>query len=349
MSRRRLPEGARVGSLTGLSVRTLRARPLRSVLSAGAIVLGVGMVFGVLLLVGTIHGTFTSLYDSIYGRTDIVVSGKNAAGALTEPTIDQIRVVKGVQSASGDIWSVFRAVDASGKVERSRSSQLFVTGVDYAQPDSTDSRQVAGRNPAPGGGEIEIDRGWADKQGVRVGDRLSLSTPTGLVSLRVSGLYELGGGMDLGGYGTAGLPVQDARGLMDKPDVWDEIAVVVQPGASVADVRQRLQRRLGTGVQVATPNTRKDQVEDQLASLNVVLYFFSGIALFVGSFLILNSFNMTVLQRMREIGTLRALGASDRRVARSIISEGLLLGAIGSVLGLALGALLAVALVKAME
>ena len=69
----RLPAGVRVSSLTGISLRSLRARPLRSLLTAGAIMLGVGMVFGVLLLVGTIHSTFDRLYDSIYGKTDIVV------------------------------------------------------------------------------------------------------------------------------------------------------------------------------------------------------------------------------------------------------------------------------------
>ena len=87
MSSRGLPAGARVSSLTGLSLRSLRARPLRSLLTAGAIVLGVGMVFGVLLLVGTIHSTFDRLFDSIYGKTDIVVSGEQSAGSLPASTI----------------------------------------------------------------------------------------------------------------------------------------------------------------------------------------------------------------------------------------------------------------------
>src|SRR4051794_18794411 len=349
MSHRGLPHGARISTFTGLSLRTLRARPLRSGLTAGAIVLGVGMVFGVLLLVGTIHSTSGKLYDSIYGRTDVVVSGKNSAGALTEGTIDRVRVVKGVQSAAGDIFSIFRTVDARGSVQRKRSDQLYVVGVDYAQPDSSDSKQVAGRNPATGGGEIEIDSNWAAAHGVTVGDRLPFSTPTGVVALRVSGIYQFGGGLDLGGYGTASMPVQDARRIMDKPAVWDEINVVVRPSASAADVRARLQRRLGPGVEVATPKAKEDEAQKQLASLDVILYFFSGIALFVGAFLILNSFNMSVLQRMREIGTLRALGASNRRIAGSIVAEGLVLGLVGSVAGLGLGAVLAVAMLKAMQ
>jgi putative ABC transport system permease protein len=347
--RGRLPAGARLSSFSGLSLRTLRARPLRSGLTAGAIVLGVGMVFGVLLLVGTIHSTFGRLYDSIYGRTDIVVSGKAAAGALDASTIDGIRQVKGVRSASGTIFTFLSTVDARGRVERGRSTRMYAVGSDYSQPDTTDSRQVAGRNPRPGAGEIEIDSGWAAERGLHVGDRLKVSTPTGIATLRISGTYELGGGISLGGYGTGSMPLQDARRLMDKPDTWDEIDVVVTPGTPVGDVRARLQRRLPEGVDVVTPQTRSDEVQDQLAGLDVVLYFFSGIALFVGAFLILNSFNMTVLQRMREIGTLRALGASDRRVAGSLLVEAVVLGAVGSVVGLALGAGLAVLLLKAIQ
>jgi putative ABC transport system permease protein len=343
------PHGSHLRSLTGLSFRTLRARPLRSALTAGGIVLGVGMVFGVLLLVGTIHSTFGQLFDAIYGRTDVVVSGKQSAGALPASTLDRVRLVRGVDAASGEITSVFRTVNASGKVERSRANQLFTVGVDYSVPDTTDSKQIAGRDPRPGRGEIQVDSGWASKQDVHVGDTLRLSTPSGLTALHVSGLYELGGGLNLGGYGTASMPIQDARALMDKPATLDEIDVIVAKGASVQEVRARLARRLGQGVEVATPQTKTDEAQKQLSSLDVVLYFFSGIALFVGSFLILNSFNMTVLQRMREIGTLRALGASDRRVAGGILIEALVLGVIGSALGLALGAGLAVVLVQAMQ
>jgi len=339
----------RLRSLTGLSVRTLRARPLRSALTAGGIVLGVGMVFGVLLLVGTIHTTFGKLYDAIYGRTDIVVSGKQSAGALPASALERVRLVRGVQTASGQIGSIFRTVGADGKVARSRANQLFTVGVDYALPDTTDAQQVTGRDPIPGRGEVQVDSTWAHKHGVGVGDRLRVSTPTGLATLRVSGTFQLGGGLNLGGYGTASMPIQDARSLMDKPDTLDEIDVITAKGASVDQVRARLARRMGSGVEVATPQTKSDEAQKQLSSLDVVLYFFSGIALFVGGFLILNSFNMTVLQRMREIGTLRALGASDRRVARSILAEALILGAAGSVLGLALGAGLAVVLVKAMQ
>jgi putative ABC transport system permease protein len=345
----RLPAGAKVGSFTRLSLRSLRARPLRSLLTTAAIVLGVGMVYGVLLLVGTIHSTFDRLYDSIYGNTDLVVSGERSIGSLPEATVERVRAVEGVESAAGNIWSIFRVVGADGKVEGAQSSQVYVVGVDFRDPDPTDAEQTAGRDPIAGRAEIELQGDWAAEHGLAVGDRVRLSTPTGIVTLRVAGLYEFAGGLDLGGYGTGSMAVDDARQIMDKAGVWDEINVVAADGVTPAALRERLDAALGRGVEVATPEAKGEDVQEQLASLDVVLYFFSGIALFVGSFLILNSFNMTVLQRMREIGTLRALGASDVRVARSILVEAVLLALAGSALGLVLGAGLAVLLVQAMQ
>ncbi len=349
MSPRRRPAGATVTSLSGMGLRSLRARPLRSLLTAGAVMLGVGMMFGVLLLVGTIHSTFTQLYDSIYGRTDVVISGAQSQGALPVSMIERVRAVSGVRAASGDIGSIFRTVNPDGTVNRAQTAQVYVVGVDYAQPDMTTARRVAGHDPIDGRNQIQLDRDWAARHGLKVGDRVRLSTPSGLVTLTVSGLYTFPGGLNLGGYGTASMALGDARRIMDKPATWDEISVLAQPGVSVTGLRATLAARLGPGVEVSTPATKTSEALDQLSALDVVLYFFSGIALFVGIFLILNSFNMTILQRMRELGTLRALGASGGRVAQSIVLEAAIVASVGSLAGLALGAGLAVLLVRAMQ
>jgi len=349
VSRRRRPAGVRISSLSGIGLRSLRARPLRSLLTAGAVVLGVGMVFGVLLLVGTIHATFDHLYDATYGKTDLVVSGVNSVGSLPESTIDRIRAVDGVDAASGDIFSIFRTLDERGRVDRAMTAQLYVVGVDYRQPDMTTAVRVAGRKPVAGRPEVELDRDWAAAHDVGVGDRVRFSTPSGIVPLRVVGLFTFAGGLDLGGYGTGSMPVDVARRIMDKPGVWDEIMLTTSRGTSVESLRARLKSTLGPGVEVSTPKTKSQEMQDQFATLDILLYFFSGIALFVGGFLIFNSFGMTLLQRTREIGTLRALGAGSLRVTRSILVEALVLALVGSLLGLVLGGGLAVLLARAVR
>src|SRR5919204_411023 len=236
-------------SFGSLAFRQVRSRRLRSLLTAAGIVLGVGMILGVLLLAATIHRTFNDLYDTVYGRTDLIVSG--AAGVR---------------------------------------------------------------------------------------------------KLRVVGLFEFTSGLDFGGQGFALMPLAPARRLMDKPGVYDEVDLAVDGGSDeIAQVKRRLGRRLPAGVSVETPQNKASDVEAELQAFNVILYFFAAMALFVGGFLIFNSFNMTVFQRTRELGMLRTLGAGRLMIAGSVLGEAALLGVVGAVLGLALGLGLAPGLIELMR
>ncbi len=87
-------------------MRQVRARRMRALLTAAGIVLGVGMIFGVLTLSGTISRTFTDLFDSVYGRADLVVSGSEST-SLPKKTLRQVRSVPGVEEAQGNVFSVF--------------------------------------------------------------------------------------------------------------------------------------------------------------------------------------------------------------------------------------------------
>jgi putative ABC transport system permease protein len=348
MSSRALPDGARLHSFAGLGLRSLRARPLRSVLTSAGIVLGVGMVFGVLILVSTIHSSFSNLYDAMYGNTSLIVSGKSSIGSVPDETLAKVQAIDGVEGASGGVFGVFRIVDEEGEARDGRNATLFVGGVDFDAPDTTGTEIVSGREPS-GPGEIELEAAWAEQEGLAVGDQLWLATPVGRAELEVAGIYELQTSLDLGGYGTAQMPVGAARELTGKGRVWDEIDVIAADGVSTAALERRIDAVVGPGVEVSTPAGKGDEANESMAGLDIVLYFFSGMALFVGAFLILNSFNMTVLQRIREIGTLRALGASRRRIAASVVGEALILAVAGSVIGLLLGIGLAEALAAAMR
>jgi putative ABC transport system permease protein len=348
MSSRALPRGARLHSFAGLGPRALRARPLRSALTTAGIVLGVGMAFGVLILVGTIHSSFGNLFDALYGRTSLIVSGRSSIGSLPDSTVAKVRRVDGVDAAVGQVFGFFRLVDENGEAEKGRNDSLFVAGTDFAAPDTSGAEVVSGHEPAAPN-QIEVERGWADANGVAAGQRLRLATPSGLATLRVSGVFELPTGLDLGGYGTAAMPLGAARALTGKHGSVDQINVIAADGVSIPALQRRIEAVAGRGAEVATPTGKGEEASDQMASLDIVLYFFSGMALFVGAFLILNSFNMTVLQRISEIGTLRALGASRRRIATSVLGEALILAVLGSLLGLALGIGLAELLAAAMR
>ena len=355
-------------SFAGLAPRQLRARRLRALLTAAGIVLGVAMILGVLLLSATIQRTFSDLFDSVYGRTDLVVSGSQSSGTLRAETLREVERTDGVADAVGNVQSRFNLIERSrreapetelpegvpvgaGPAQRSPAEAevtgdpLNVAGQDPEAADFSDTETVSGRLPRRGA-EISLQQSWADANKIELGDRIRLATPSGTERLEVVGLFQFTTGLDFGGEGFATMPLGAAREAMDKPRGYDEIQLTVSGGEeTISEVRRRLERGLERGAKVNTPETKADEVESQLQAFNVILYFFAAMALFVGGFLIFNSFNMTVFQRIREIGMLRTLGATRGMIARSVLVEAALLGLAGTVLGLALGFALAQGLV----
>lgn len=316
---------------------------MRLLLTVAGIVLGVGMIVGVLLLSATIQRTFTDLYDSVYGQTDLVVSGKQGTGSLPQATLGEVERTDGVEAAGAQVTSVVSLVRRGQAVPE--GSDLNLRGMTSGAEDFSDTELVDGR-AVGSGSEIELERSWARANGVGEGDTISVAAPAGLRRYEVVGLFQFATGVDFGGEGFGTVPLAEARNAFDEPRGWDEIQVVVAGSGegAVADVRRRLRAELGRGAEVITPQAKGDQIQGQLVALNVILYFFAGMALFVGGFLIFNAFNMTVLQRMREIGMQRTLGASRGMIARSVLGEAAILGAAGSVVGLLLGGAIAVAL-----
>jgi putative ABC transport system permease protein len=335
-------------SFGSLALRQVRARRFRSLLTAAGIVLGVAMILGVLLLTATIDRTFSNLFDSIYGRTDLVVSG-SGEDSLRASTLDDVQATDGVGEAVGRVLSVFTLIEEGGIAPDDAGSQVNVAGEDPDAKNLTDSRTVDGRKPRHGL-EIALQDSWADANGIDVGDRISLATPDGAKRFAVTGLFQFSTGLEFGGEGFALMPLRPAREVMDKRGVFDEVDVVVAGGEeTIASVQRDLDRGLSKGVQVETPDNKSEDVEAQLQAFNAILYFFAAMALFVGGFLIFNSFNMTVFQRTREIGMLRTLGAGRSRITASVLREALVLGVLGAVLGLGLGVLLALALIELMR
>jgi putative ABC transport system permease protein len=333
-------------SFDSLALRQLRTRPLRSILTAFGIVLGVAMVYGVLLLVGTIRHTFDDLITSAMGRADLVITPK--AGMLPESTAKRARDTPGVAAAGAMVGAAFTRLDSRGEPVKGASGRLFVAGYDPDEMAPYDFRMVSGRSVRTGR-EVILERNWARDRGLSVGEALDVGTPSGPARVRVVGIFRFSSGLSFGGQGFAAMPLGEARRLGQMPSGWGQISIAVADRDQVGAVRRRLAAEMGSGVRVQTPEAFGDQIKQQLSALNVVLYFFSGVALFVGGFLILNSFNMTVLQRIREIGTLRTLGATRRMVGRTILVEALGLSVVGIVLGLGLGIGMAAGLIALMR
>jgi putative ABC transport system permease protein len=318
-----------------LSLRNLGGRPQRALLTTIGIVLGVGIVFGVLTLSSTMSSTFTNLYSKAYGAADIIVTAAGGSGAFDAKAVDKVRETNGIASIAPRLsLPASLLVEKKGDSPEVRGMRLF--GV---EPESaalaTGFDLSDGRFPKSGA-ELTLDEGVAEEIGVGAGDSVTVATPKGPEKFEVVGTLRIPGG-SFGGSAFGMAPLPFAQKAFDKPGKVSGIAVESVEDGAVAGLRKTLQSRLGDGFQVERSETRTAQVGSQLQGFQISLLFFAGTSLFVGAFLVFNALSMTVLERTRELGMLRALGATRAMIARSVVLEAAALGIIGSALGVLFG------------
>ncbi|BBL78274.1 membrane protein [Rubrobacter xylanophilus] len=327
----------RLRSFNGLSLRSLAARPQRTLLTAVGIVLGVGIVFGVITLSDTMSSTFRELYTRAFGAADLVVTAAGGNGTFGEETTREIRETPGTGRAAPRL-----SVPSSLILDRRREDGLpEVRGMRIfgVEPSSaalaTGFELESGRYPRRGA-EITLDAASAESIGAKVGEEVTIGTPDGPRRAEVVGLLRIPGG-SFGGISFGMAPLRWTQRAFGEPGRISGVAVDAAEGVPPALLRDRLDRRLGAGLRVERSETRTEQVTSQLQGFRISLLFFAGTALFVGAFLVFNALSMTVLERTRELGMLRALGSTRAMIARSVLMEALVLGAVGSLAGLLLG------------
>ncbi len=322
---------------SGLSLRNLRARVQRTLLTAVGIVLGVGIVFGVLTLSDTMSGTFKELFSRAYGSADLTITAAGGSGGFDEKVVQEVRGYEEVESAAPR-YSLSSSLILDRKRENGlpevRSMRLFGVEPESAEL-ATGFELTAGEFPESGR-ELTLDGGSAKSAGLEIGDGVTVGTPKGPEELELVGLLRIPGG-SFGGLAFGMTPLSFVQEAFDKQGQISGIAVEAAPDAPVSELRERLDRGLGEGLQAERSETRTQEISGQLQGFRLALLFFAGTALFVGAFLVFNALSMTVLERTRELGMLRALGATRAMIARSVVAEALILGVLGSVLGLLFG------------
>lgn len=328
--------------------RNLWHHKLRLILSGVAIVLGVGFVVGTLIFTDTLNSTFTSLFADttadVVVTPDQEVQGNGFAGTVaTMPAsvVDRVRAVDGVAKVGGQVLvNGVSIVDKDGEVLGTVGAPAFGSNWDDDQQ-LTPFRLVEGRGPAAPA-EIAIDSVSAQKAGYVVGDTVPIVTPQGPLDASLVGIFRYGASGNLAGATITAFDTAYAQDvLLDGERSFTEVDVIVAEGQTQEAVAQRVEQALDAGVTVQTGIEAADQataeLTEGLAFINVFLLVFAGIALFVGTFIILNTFSMLVAQRSRELALLRALGATRGQVMRSLVLEAAGVGLVGAVLGIVVG------------
>ena len=339
------------------TVKSLLARKLRLLLSALAIVLGVAFVAGAFVLTDSLGRTFDNLFTTVSKNIAVEVRGTvqsdlgsgeqggpgsdNTRRNVPASVLDKIRGVDGVAEAQPSVFGNAVVVGTDGKpVSNNGAPNIGANWVDSTV--LTQQRIEAGGHPPRAPDEIALDPAYAERSGHHVGDTVTVLTTTGQHQYRVVGIVRYADGKSsLGGETYVLFTTATAQKVLDTPGVYTDIQVAAADGVSQQELRDRVATALPGGVEAITGQQFADEqasdVKAGLGFFNTFLLVFAGVALFVGAFIIFNTFSILIAQRTRELALMRALGASRRQVNRSVLFESLVVGVVASAVGLLAG------------
>jgi putative ABC transport system permease protein len=345
--------------MTSLVFKGMAARKLRTVLTAIAIVLGAAMVTGTLIVGHTVKGGFHEWYTQANGKSAAVITGhltvrdSNADVATPTPPlasslVEQVRQVPGVAHAEGLVQGNAIVIDRSGNEIGGAGPPSLVSST-ITDPALTPLHLVDGRMPSKGN-EIAIDTWSASQAKTQIGGTIKLATETPTRTYRVVGLIKFSGiGTD--GATFSVVTPTTAREILDRRNQVDRVQIAAAPGTTPAQLVANLKAaHLGSPVALDILTAKADGLATEKRDgafvdiIQTILLAFGGIALLVGSFVIFNTFSITVAQRTRELALLRTLGAARRQVLTSVILEAAIVAVIASAIGTTLGIAIAAAL-----
>ncbi|MGW0122883.1 ABC transporter permease [Streptomyces sp. NPDC003327] len=346
------------------SLRNFLAHKGRMALSAVAVLLSVAFVSGTLVFTDTMNTTFDKLFAVT--SSDVTVSPTNDDPSDETPdtgrpdsfpasVVETVRKAEGVQEAQGSVTSLAVTVVDARNNNVGPTSGAPTIAVNWSPYELRSVELTTGHEPR-GPTDVVVDRGTADKHGLKPGDELRTIAATGDFTATITGIVDFkvtNPGATVVYFDTA----TAQRELLGKEGLFTQVMVEGRPGltddALKANVAAALDASGADGYSLKTAAETADAGREDVAGfLDVMKYAmlgFAGIAFLVGIFLIVNTFSMLVAQRTREIGLMRAIGSSRRQINRSVLVEALLLGVVGSVAGVAAGVGLAVGLMELMS
>jgi putative ABC transport system permease protein len=342
--------------LTSLSLKSLWARKIRALTTSFAVVLGVAFIAGSYILSDTIFAAFDEIFSESLSGTSVVATAENPVEqdngevpTISADLLPRIQKTPGVKLAAGAIFTPGGFFDSKGEKIGNKFAPKFISST---LPGPLESLEyVSGHSPR-GPTEASIDKAAAESSDLELGDQIELIGQGKARTFTLVGLSQLGGA-SFGGASIAQVTLPVAQALTHKVGRFDQISVAAADGVSSTALKSRIRAEMPAGVRVETGTESADrsseEIRDNLSFLQTFLLVFGFIAVFVGSFLIFNTFSITVAQRVSEFGMLRTLGASRGQILRSVLSEAVAIGLLGAIVGIAAGFLIAILLNALLE
>ncbi|MCU1594328.1 MAG: hypothetical protein JWO12_1720 [Frankiales bacterium] len=327
------------------TLKSLLARKLRLMLASLAVLLGISFMSGALVLTDSLGRVFDNLFTSISSGTDVQVQGTSALGAdaqaqpVPQAALDAVKKVDGVAEVVGDTGGEGGLVLPNGKLLKKTGPPVL--GVSFNAGGLQESLRVKQGKAPVGLDQVAIDLTTARKQHLKIGEQVGITGTGPKRPATITGFVGFDTTNSIAGATLLAFDPPSAQQLFGHPGEYQSLSIAAKPGVTPQDLKQRINAVLPQGTKALTGQEAIDKdskdLKQGLQFFTVFLVAFAFISVFVGAFLIFNTFAMLVAQRTRELALLRALGASRRQITRSVVLEALLVGVLSSVAGFLAG------------
>ena len=328
-----------------LTLNSLLARKIRLALTTFAVVLGVSFVSGSFILADSLRAVFDKIAIEIAGPDWLQVRGVETIeeDPFSRPTVpqsvvDQIGSTEGVYGANGVIQGFPRISVGETLIKPLGGAPTLA--FNFSEETSELSSFEAVEGSAPGNGEAMVDIDTAAKYDISVGDVITIRSLQPEEDFTVSGITRWG--QDNGGGAVFVLiDTPTAQRLFNYPDSYLAVTVAAMPGVDKNELANKLTNELPSGFEAVTSEVVANEFSDQfdifITIFQNALLVFAAVALIVSAFIINNTFAIVLGQRIRELGLLRAVGATGRQIRSSVLTEALLIGVVASLVGVFAG------------
>ncbi len=320
-----------------LSWPYLRRHVLRWALTVAGIVLGVAVFVAMHSANQSVFAAFNRTVNRIAGKAQLQVWAGDFG--FPEPVLEQVQNVREVEIA-------VPVIEASAETGLKGQGNLLILGVDMTGDQSLRDYDLESGDEAiiddplvflAQPDSIMLSREFADRNGIRAGDRLPMRTMAGEKRFTVRGIMKAGGMARAFGGNLAIMDIYAVQKMFGRGQRFDRIDVRVREGVPIEQAREAIRRAVGPGFEVEPPEARGQHFESMLAQYSMMINISSLFALVIGMFIIYNSFSIAVTQRRSEIGILRALGATRAQVRALFLGESAAAGLIGAGIGVLAG------------
>ena len=324
-----------------LSWQYARKHPLRTFLTTAGIILGTAVFVGMHTANQSVLAAFHQTVNRIAGETQLQVEAGETG--FDESVLERVQAVPEVNIA-------VPIIEAAASTGLEGQGSILILGVDMTGDRTLRDYQLESADEAmiddplvflAQPDSIIVTDVFARRNRLALNGKLSMRTMEGEKQFTIRGIMKSGGLAGAFGGNLAVMDIYAAQKVFGRGRHFDRIDLTVKEGVTVEDATRKLEAVLGPGFQVDSPAARGAQFESLARVYSISADLTSAFALFIGLFIIFNTFSVAVVQRRSEIGVLRTLGATQGQIRSLFIGESVLIGLIGSCAGIGFGLMIA--------